>query len=221
MIEIYSLLDINRYLRDRPKFRRNLEVLNKSGIVLLVACWESFVEDLASHSFDFMLSNATKPNVFPTKVLTRSSKVFWDSKDERGVWALADVGWRTVLTSHKSRILQDYIGSFNTPRSAQVDALFEMLIGFKNSSSHWHWKNMSNNQAKKKLGDLITLRGAIAHRVSASKSVTRRSFLDYCIFISRVGMITSNTLRDFVHKRVGEYPWRAIKLEYDWKKISI
>ncbi|HEX7957923.1 MAG TPA: HEPN domain-containing protein [Pyrinomonadaceae bacterium] len=215
MTEIGRLWKFQVVLRDRPDFRRNLEVLNKSGIVLLIACWESFVEGLASEAFNFLLTNAIDHKVFSTKVLTHASKTFWDSKDERGVWSLADDGWKTLLASHKDNTLKEYLGNFNTPRPRQVDTLFETLIGLKNFSSHWHWKGMNSDRAKKKLDELVSLRGSIAHRVAASKVVTERGFHSHAVFITRLGLVASNTVRSFVQTRVGKYPWNVIKLKWD------
>ena len=48
--------------------KHNVEVLNKSAIVLLVACWEAYVEDLAGVSFRLLLRRAKRPDAFPSKV---------------------------------------------------------------------------------------------------------------------------------------------------------
>jgi hypothetical protein len=104
--ETERLIDIHSALTGKERgYRHNVEVLNKSGIVLLVACWEAFIEDLAEK--------------------------------------LAGSGWKSVLIAHKKKILSSYLSSFNTPRPAQVDALFESLVGFKNLSASWKWKGMS------------------------------------------------------------------------------
>src|SRR5688500_1273710 len=127
--EINRLLQIRHALKNRRGFRQNLEILYKSDLVLLVACWEAFIELLAVSSFNFLLLHATTHKSFPAKVLTQASKSFWDSKDERGIWSLAGDGWKSVLSSHKDKILKNYLGNFNTPRPAQIDKLFESLIG--------------------------------------------------------------------------------------------
>jgi len=57
-----------------PGRRHNLEILNRSALVLLVACLEAFVEDLASHAFDWMLANASEATLIPGRVLTLASK---------------------------------------------------------------------------------------------------------------------------------------------------
>ena len=208
---INRLLEIHEEITGiKPGYRANVEVLNKSGVVLLVACWEAFIEDLASSSFDFLLSNAKDHTAFPDKVLTLSSKVFWDSKDERGVWLLADSGWKSILQSHKSKVIEHHIGNFNTPRAAQIDTLFESLVGLKSLSSKWYWQKMSSEQAKKKLGDLITLRGSIAHRVETSRAVKKDAVSKNGDFINRLAFISSNTLREYLHSRVGKYPWDEV-----------
>jgi len=201
-------------LKSRPNAHRKLEVLNKSGIVLMIACWEAFIEDLAMHSFDFLMSNAADHTVFPSRVLTQASKPFWDSKDERGIWALADDGWKTVLQSHRNKILQEHLGNFNTPRAPQIDKLFEHLVGLSNLSSHWSWKGMKSEQAKKKLSELITFRGDIAHRLSTTRRVRRADVERSGIFIVRLAVASGNTLRNFIHGRTGIYPWEEGDVEF-------
>jgi hypothetical protein len=50
-----------------PGYKAGVEVLNKSEVVLLVACWEAFVEDLAERGFEEMLKQAKKADVFCTQ----------------------------------------------------------------------------------------------------------------------------------------------------------
>ncbi len=57
--EVRRLLGIHERLTAKKVRRREgVEVLNKSGIVLLVACWEAFVEDLAVPSFEALVAQA-------------------------------------------------------------------------------------------------------------------------------------------------------------------
>ena len=214
--EIERLMGIHRELTgNRVGYRSNVEVLNKSSIVLLVACWEAFVEDLASGAFEFMLSHASEHSAFPAKVLALASKGLRESKDERAVWAIAGEGWRNVLSDHKDSILRTYLANFNTPRAISVDLLFHSLIGLTKLSSNWHWRKMSAQQAKEFLDKLITLRGDIAHRVSSSKSVKKEDVIKYSTFIARLTVISSNAVRDFVHDSVGQYPWNNVYLVKD------
>jgi len=188
-------------------YKHKVEVLNKSSTVLLVACWEAYIEDLSIATFRYMLENAGRPEVFPNKVLALSSKELKESRNEIEVWKLAGKGWRKVLEDHKSIILKRFIGNFNTPRADQINQLFESLVGLKTLSSSWHWAGMSKERAQSKLNELITLRGSIAHRVKTSRSVTK-GFVNYYIdFIYRLAIKSHNTVDNFIYSRTSKRPW--------------
>src|SRR3989304_775844 len=81
--------------------KAKVEVLNKRAVVLLVACWEAFVEDLAASSFEAMITNARSPSDFPSRVLVLSSDALRRSEDAREVWKLARDGSKAGLTQNK------------------------------------------------------------------------------------------------------------------------
>ncbi|SRR6266404_5289211 len=45
-----------------------VDVLNRAAIIFTTACWESFVEDLAAQSFDFLFANVPNAQAVPVKV---------------------------------------------------------------------------------------------------------------------------------------------------------
>src|SRR3990172_7240471 len=139
--------------------KAGVEVLNKSAVVLLVACWEAFIEDLAAAAFDAMIANATSPSQFPNSVLTLASQSLRESPDARDVWQLAGDGWRSVLLRHKSQVRGQFIAKLNTPRPKKVDEVFNRLLGLRSLSSSWKWPGMSAQKATQKLEGLVTLRG--------------------------------------------------------------
>lgn len=204
LAEVRRLLAIHQQLGGTtPGRRHKLEVLNKSGIVLLVACWEAFIEDLASSAFDAMLTNATDPTVFPADVLTHASRDLKNALDQREVWKLAGTGWKTVLQDHRTQLFKDYIGKFNSPKPKQIDALFSSLIGMTSLSQGWSWHGMSSDGAVDKLNRLVELRGSIAHRVAAAKSVQKADVTYHLDFVYRLAVRSSNRTLAFVLSRVG------------------
>ncbi len=206
--EVRRLMQIHEQLGGKtPGRKHKLEVLNKSGIVLLVACWEAFIEDLASTAFDSMLSHAEDHTTFPSDVLTRSSRQLKNAQDERLVWNLAGKGWRTVLAAHKVELFKEYVGKLNTPKPKQIDALFSALIGIDNLSWRWSWKGMSAEAATDKLNRLVELRGSIAHRVAAAKTVHKADVKNHLKFIYRLAVRTSNRTRAFIYAHTKQRPW--------------
>jgi hypothetical protein len=210
-----NLKEVERLLEIHTKIagstvgaKHKVEVLNKSGIVLLVACWEAFIEDLAEVSFRLQLRRAKRPEIFPSKVLALASKKLREDKDERRVWDLAGDGWKTVLRDHQDQVLKRYIGNFNTPKPKQIDELFSSLIAVPKVSKKWSWHRCTPAKARARLDKLVTLRGAIAHRVSAPRSV-RKSDVEYAAsFIGRLAVATHNAVNTSLSTRLGHPPWQ-------------
>lgn len=210
--EVERLLEIHKGLAgSTPGRKYKVEVLNKSGIVLLVACWEALVEDLAETAFEAILNNAPDHTAFSFDVLCLASRGLKESNDNKEVWKLAGDGWKGVLSHHKEAVLKQYIGKLNTPKPKQVDALFHSLLGIPVVSSHWKWKGMSADQATKALESLIELRGSIAHRVKGSQPVTKASVLKAMQLIYRLSVITSNLVLAHVYAKTKEKIWPIYK----------
>jgi RiboL-PSP-HEPN len=208
ILEVRRLLEIHEQVGGAtPGRKHNLEVLNKSGIVLLVACWEAFIEDLASAAFDVMLAHATDHTIFPADVLTLASSDLKSSLDSREVWKLAGTGWRVVLQAHKAELFKEYVGKLNTPKPKQIDVLFSRLIGMPSVSHGWSWRGMSSSAAISKWDRLVELRGSIAHRVAAAESVHKSTVADHIEFIFRLSVQSSNRTRSFLYARTKERPW--------------
>lgn len=216
--EVNRLIQIHRRLTgSRPGRRRDVEVLNKSSIVLAVACWESFVEDLAQTAFDELARAAEDPQVFPTSVLTLASKGLRADADESQVWALAGDGWKTVLNAHRASILERFTGRLNTPKPKQVDEMFDKLIGLPRLSTSWRWSGTTSANATARLERLVELRGEIAHRVTASRAVRRQHVIDSVNFVGRLAVSSSNRVRQFVIDRTGISPWSRFVYREPWQ----
>ena len=187
--------------------RFGVEILNKSGIVLLTACWEAFIEDTASTAFEYVLKKTADPSKLPSSVPKRVAKAVRDDKHELRPWDLAGDGWRKVLAEYKDKMLHSQVRFFNTPKAGNIDALFEDLLGLPRISDVWHWHKMTAAKARDRLADYIELRGDIAHRVKTSKSVHKQSVTNYGDFVGRLAAATANATSEHVRSLVGSYPW--------------
>jgi hypothetical protein len=215
-IEVMRLTEIHAEISGTGPGRRakhDVEILNKSGVVLLVATWEAYVEDLATAAFDALFAAATTHDVFPAKVLTLAARELRSAADERRLWELAGAGWQVVLRRHRQAVLDRYVGTLNTPKPEQIDGLFAELIGLLELSSHWRWSKTTSEQAKKRLTDLVELRGDIAHRVKTTRSVTKAEVVRAQDFTSRLAAVSSNQVRGHIHSLVGKYPWGRVRYE--------
>ena len=206
--EVERLLEIHaKTAGKKPGRKYGVAVLNKSAIVLLVACWEAFVEDLAEDAFSIFLRRAKSHNAFSNKVLADAAKPLKDSNNPADLWKLAGDGWKIVLRHHRVAIFHRFTGKLNTPRPAQVDALYESLLGIKRLSDSWHWNRMSADAARTKLDQLVELRGSIAHRVASSRKVLKKDVKDHIDFVNQIAVETSNSVRSTLLQATGKEPW--------------
>lgn len=206
--EVNRLLEIHARVAGKKRGRKhNVAVLNKSAVVLLVACWEAFIEDLAEDAFSIMLSRAKRHTVFSNRVLAESVKPLKEADNPADLWQLAGDGWRDVLRKHKAALFERHIGKLNTPKPEQVDNLYESLLGIKKVSNTWHWGRTTPDDARDLLEDLVSLRGSIAHRVAASRKVLKKDVRKQTDFINRIAVQTSNAVRQSFLTATGKEPW--------------
>lgn len=179
-LDIDQLWRIHEEVAGGGKGRKyDVEVINRSAIVFITACWESYVEDLAIESFDFMVAKTPNALSIPPKVQSFVAKKLIEDKNPTKIWSLADSGWRSVLTNYKPDVIERWIGNFNTPKCAQIDGLYEELLGIKNISNTWHWQKMTNSTAKSNLDKFISIRGNIAHRTTHNADVYKSWGVSY------------------------------------------
>jgi HEPN superfamily RiboL-PSP-like protein len=188
---VQRLLEIHKELGGLgPGRRHGLEVINHSAVVLVTACWEAYIEDIARRTFLRLLKASKNANSFPLKIRLRVSNQLRDSKDERKLWDLADEGWRVVLNTY----LDNKIEAFHNPRTDNVNALFMELLDLKDLSASWKWRGMSSTQAGEKLNEIIVLRHKIAHRVVASAPIYNDKVHDYLRHVKRIAEKTDEAI---------------------------
>jgi hypothetical protein len=213
---VTDLLELHKEKNAKKKTHHAYEVLPKSCVVLLVACWEAFLEDVAETGVKFLVDKSVSPTMLPKSLLGHISAELKQDRNELRVWDLADEGWKRVVKDHYKVMLAKHLGPFNTPKAGNVDNLFKATMGIENLSSCWSWKGMPNKDAKDKLGEIVSLRGSIAHRVNASKKVTRALANRHGIHLLNLAIKTSNHVRHCLHSATGEYPW----VEESYKSVK-
>ncbi len=183
------------------------EVLNRSAMIFITACWESYIEDVAAESFDFLLNNCADHSKIPIKVRNHATTAIRKDPDITKIWAIADVGWKNVLLSHKQLTLENWLSTFNTPKTGQTNDLFETLLGLKRLSSNWYWQKMSRTQAAEKLDDFITIRGNIAHRTKHGKRIAKDLSAKYINHVEHLVGLTDEALRKHLLELTSVSPW--------------
>lgn len=215
--EIDQLASIHTQIAGTTRGRKNkVQILNKSAIVLLTACWEYYIEDLLRESFKFLLDNAEDHTVFPFSVLAKASKELKNDKDDRRVWELAGKGWIKTLEEYQKTTLEKEIDHFHVPRPENIDELFLKLLGVNKITSNWTWRKMTNENAIKLLNKYIDMRGEIAHNVKTVSSITKKDVDEYRVFLNRAAVILNNRIVNHLFTLCDKQAWSV----YNYGSVS-
>ena len=203
--DIDRLLEIHEDIGGTDPGRRcGLEVLNKSAIVLITAVWEAYCEDLAAEALEHVVAHTQDVARLPKGLRQLVATELKAAPHELAVWDLAGDGWREVLRARLSTLQAERNRDLNTPKSAQIDRLFEQALAIPSVSSSWYWPGMSSEQARKKLDRLVSLRGDIAHRGKSVKSVKKVTVNDHYAHVKRLVGKTGGRVGSAVHKATGK-----------------
>lgn len=212
--QVWSLTFFREELRGSPDGRlpAKFQILNKSSLVLSVACWEAFLEELVSNTLDVLLEHCDGPQRLPSPlkktVASRLAKKGADS-----AWLLAGDGWKVQVQAERNRLINE----FHTPDSSRVDELFERVVGIKAVTSCWRWKGQPAANSKERLNALVNTRHELAHRMTTTSNVTASYLRRETDLLCKLAVKTSNRMR--VHLK--ELQCDSIEIEgKKWVPVS-
>lgn len=162
----YNLVDVDRLTESHSALsgtglgKRGLGYLTRSGVMMLCAAWELYLEHVLLEGLRFGASAAESPDDLPMPVQKELSKMVKNDNHELKPLELAGNGWRGVLLDYGEQRVE----CFNTPKAACVDDLFLKLLGIDGLSDCW-------SIGASAVDDFVTARGDIAHRGRHSQYV--------------------------------------------------
>ncbi|MGC2970384.1 MAE_28990/MAE_18760 family HEPN-like nuclease [Paraburkholderia aspalathi] len=200
--DIITLKNLHEHANGEAETSAELEVLNKSAIVLLTSFWEAYCEDLAAEALEIIVQNVNDVDVLPKEIRKRVAADLKKEANELAVWKISGDRWRDLLRNRLAALQEERNWKLNTPKHKNIDELFYVAIGLESVSEKWGWseKGMSAKDSQDKLDELVSLRGEIAHRGKATTIVTKTQVWDYAKFVAKIAAKTGGR----VHKHVRE-----------------
>jgi hypothetical protein len=192
---------------DQPGRRYGLEVLNKSAIVLITSFWESYCEDIAEEALEAIVEHAPNADALPKEIKKVIAKTLKEDKNEIAIWDISDDKWRAVLRKNFVALKTERNKTFATPKSFNVNELFESAVGLANMSSNWKWAKMSTTQAATKLNGFVAKRGDIAHRGSSTSTVKKSEVVAYLNHVKKLAAKTGGAVKRHVKAITGQDLW--------------
>ena len=203
LVDVDRLIQVHVYLKTGGKGKQGLGHLTRSGVVMLCAAWEIYIESLIEESIEVLLAHVDSPKSLPLTVQKELSKAVKTAKHELKPLDLAGDGWRLVYTQ-RAKVL---LSGFNTPKTGPIETLFKKLIGYKVIS-----EDFSEDLAAQ-VDDFVKARGEIAHKGREAKYIRINQLKQYRkITLSAVKEI-DNATRYFLNSFLNlshNSPWYPI-----------
>ncbi len=153
LVDVDRIVESHAQLNHTGQGRRGLGHITRSGVLMLCAAWELYLEELLVAAAGALAQRAGSPHDLPRAVQRELSKCVRDAKHELKPLELAGDGWRTVYDEH----VRACAAGLNTPRSGTLDPIFKRFVGIEYISQFW-------SVGAPVIDGFVTARGEIAHR---------------------------------------------------------
>jgi hypothetical protein len=194
--DIRALLDLSLTGSVKEDQRK---VIFRSAIVLLIASWEQYIEQLADNSIIVLTNRLRNSNALPEDV--KQAVALFNVPEKRNnahefsrsVWLLADKGWKKSYKNY----CKNLTSSLNTASTKNVKELYLHILGIRDVTSNWHFHILNTEQCVTKLNDLVNLRHDIAHGANTrDNELTEEKIREQTEFVSSIADETFQTIFD-------------------------
>ena len=199
LVDVDRIIGSHAYLNHDGRGRRALGHITRSGVLMLCAAWELYVEEVLVEGANYFISKLDSPRELPKPVQQELARTVKESKHELKPLELAGEGWKSLYRNHITEVLQ----GLNTPKSGNLDPLFKRFLGIDKVSDWW-------SLGKDVVNAFVEARGDIAHRGRDASYVTIVNLRTYKTQIIATALDMDNELTEFlcVHTPGTERPWR-------------
>ncbi|MGB1214868.1 MAG: HEPN domain-containing protein [Pikeienuella sp.] len=199
LLDVDRLIESHTALSHDGRGRHSLGHITRSGVFLLCAAWELYIEELAEEIAATLAHRALAPNDLPLGAQKELSKMVRAHKNDLKPLELAGGGWEGVYVSH----VREEFSRLNTPKAGPIDELYKRTLGWSEPSSCW-------SCGPDFINEFVKARGDIAHRGSDANYVRITALRDtYRVTIADTAIEHDNAAADFIYENAdGNRPWR-------------
>jgi len=200
VVDVDRLIESHRKLHDGNPGKKGLGHITRSGVVMLCAAWELYLESLCVEAAKYFCSKCQSPDQLPERVQKEIAKVARESKHELKPLEFAGDGWKTVYVTHA----EDMCRGINTPKAGPINVLFLRTTGLEILSDNW-------TCGKDKINDFVSVRGDIAHRGRHANYIKIWQLENHRTLINGTTIETDNVVAKYLASATpGNYkPWRV------------
>lgn len=196
--DVVSLIEAHRKLNPSGRGRRALGYVTRSGILMLCAAWEVYVEDVLIEGLEHTVNRCGKVENLPARVKGKICQVIKSDKHDFALLKLAGDGWKNEIALSCKRDCE----SLNTPKFGQVSTLLGDWLGVDDKELLKSWRH-----SKEALNEFVMLRGEIAHRGADAQYVQISTLREYKEKIDEFVLDTDRFLSNHIKSVCGVRPW--------------
>ena len=197
IVDVDRLVETHSTLHGGPVGKKGLGHLTRSGIVMLCASWELYLEVLCEEVVAYLSNELSSPDLLPKSVQHELAKMAKTSKHELKPLEFAGDGWKLVLKSHA----EDLCRSINSPKAGPINELFKKITGLDNLSDSW-------TCGKEKINDFVGVRGDIAHKGRQVAYIKIGELVNYRSMIDLSCVETDNAVAKYL-RSISIKPWNV------------
>lgn len=199
------LVDVDRIIASHATLnhdgggRRGLGHLTRSGVLMLCAAWELYVEEVLVEGVEYFIEKFDSPRYLPKPVKKELSAFVRESKHELKPLELAGDGWESLYRNH----VKETVNGFHTPKSSNLNPLFRKFLGVDDISRWW-------SLGHREIDHFVSIRGEVAHKGSDASYVTINNLKDYLAKVKQTAIEVDNELTVYLCETTPgtERPWR-------------
>jgi len=199
VIDVSRLIEAHNELSPNHRGRRALGHITRSGVVMLCACWELYVESVLIEAARYLGNNVNSVHSLPLDVRKNLSNLVKTASHELKPLELTGDGWKSVYDAYCCQEVK----ALNTPKSVKISDLFKKYIGISDVVTIW-------NTDATFIDSFVGLRGDIAHNGRFTTYVSIGTLEMYTKTIYENCKYMDNEICSYLHGLVGEtvQPWR-------------
>ena len=179
IVEAKTLLDLSSRYKDSSK----KNVLLKSSVVIAIAYWERFIEELLLEGSKYISDGLRNPLELPTivkqKIALFSNEFDRNSNPEafsKSIWGFAGSGW----TERYQQYTQALAERLNTANPKNIRDFFNFVFGIRDVFNGWNNKGDPGKELTL-FNDFITKRHEIAHGSNLALKGLDKQFVESCV----------------------------------------
>lgn len=159
--ELIQLFDVHAGITEgiQGRGRTKTPIIHKSCTVMICSCLEVYFESMIIYASKLYIKKLKSHELLSDGMKVKISDFVRSKESKASPLSLCGDGWKDIYLE----IVKNDVSALNTPKYKNISKLFKVAFNIDDLSLCWTWNGMTSSAAQKKLDEIVTIRGDIAH----------------------------------------------------------